>query len=223
MKQAVAAWFWLLPLAFLAGCRPSPARPATSARAAPVDLLQGDWLTRWERCAMLEPGETKIEPGLLTLGKGAPMTCLRLRDGTAEKLLPATHYRLTWQARRMTGRDFFCGLTFPVNEKRECLSLIVGGWGGKRVGVSSLDDQDASQNETGSDQTFTDGTWYRFVMEVRPERLRVWLDDRVVINVSLRDRRIGLKPGEIEACAPFGIATYATTGEIRDLQWEPLP
>ena len=62
------------------------------------------------------------------------------------KDLPRTDYEIRLEAQRIDGTDFFCGLTFPVHDAH--LSLIVGGWGGSLVGLSSLDGKDASRNET---------------------------------------------------------------------------
>ena len=40
-------------------------------------------------------------------------------------------------------------------------TLILGGWGGSLIGISSIDDFDASENETGDDAyIFEDNQWY---------------------------------------------------------------
>lgn len=49
----------------------------------------------------------------------------------------------------MSSSEFFCGLTVPVRTGTECVSLIVGGWGGSLVGISSIDGLDASETSTG--------------------------------------------------------------------------
>ena len=55
-------------------------------------------------------------------------------------------YEVTLEAMRVDGNDFFCGMTFPAG-KDPC-TLIVGGWGGTVVGLSSINGMDASENET---------------------------------------------------------------------------
>lgn len=60
--------------------------------------------------------------------------------------MPVMNYELSLEAMRVDGSDFFCGLTFPVGSN--FCSFIVGGWGGGVVGLSSLNSEDASQNET---------------------------------------------------------------------------
>jgi hypothetical protein len=59
--------------------------------------------------------------------------------GTGE--VPAGDYEIELQAMRLAGSDFFCGLMFPV--QTDHCSLIVGGWGGALVGLSSLNFHDA--------------------------------------------------------------------------------
>ena len=73
--------------------------------------------------------------------------------------VPKVNYEVTLDAMRVTGSDFFCGLTVPVSDS--FCTLIVGGWGGSLVGISSLDGQDASENETTKFFNFEQGKWYR--------------------------------------------------------------
>ena len=48
--------------------------------------------------------------------------------------IPKINYEVALDAMRVSGSDFFCGLTVPVNDS--FCSLIVGGWGGGLGGVS---------------------------------------------------------------------------------------
>jgi len=73
----------------------------------------------------------KVENGLLVLESGY-MTGIHWTND-----VPKTNYELSLEARRMSGNDFFCGLTFPIAGTN--VSLIVGGWGGGLVGISSID------------------------------------------------------------------------------------
>lgn len=136
--------------------------------------------------------------------------------------LPVAPYAVELEARRMSGNDFFCGLTFPVHSETECVTLVVGGWGGSLVGVSSIDGRDASENSTGSQFEFEDKRWYRIRVEVGQARLRAWIDDRQMVDVGIEGHRLSLREGPIEDCAPFGMATWLTKAEVRGVRWRKL-
>jgi hypothetical protein len=117
------------------------------------------------------------------------------------------------------GSDFFCGLTFPVG-KSHC-SLIVGGWGGGVVGLSSIDGQDAANNATTRVMSFTSGRWYAVRVRVTPDKITCFLDDEQIIDQPLADHEISVRE-EVAASQPLGIATYATTAELRNIRWRPV-
>jgi hypothetical protein len=136
--------------------------------------------------------------------------------------LPIAPYVVELEARRMSGNDFFCGLTFPVRTGTECVSLIVGGWGGSLVGISSINGLDAAENSTGSQHEFENQRWYRIRVEVTNERLQAWIDDRQVVDVDTEGRKLSLREGAIEYCAPLGLATWMTSAEVRGVRWRKL-
>jgi len=136
--------------------------------------------------------------------------------------MPVEPYVVELEARRMSGSDFFCGLTFPVREGSESVSLIVGGWGGSLVGISSIDGFDASENEHGSQHDFESEKWYRIRVQVGNERLEAWIDDRKVVDADTEGRKLSLRAGPIESCAPFGLATWLTIAETRGVRWRKL-
>ena len=111
------------------------------------------------------------------------------------------------------GADFFGTLTFPVGDAH--LSLVLGGWGGSTVGLSSIDYQDASTNETRGHLAFESGRWYRVRIEVREEDIRAWIDGKPFVKVNIVGRRLELRAGFIEKCLPFGFSSYLSTGRIR--------
>ena len=113
------------------------------------------------------------------------------------------------------GSDFFCGLTFPYNDTHA--TLILGGWGGSLIGISSIDDFDASENETGDAYIFEDNRWYDIRLKVTSGEIFVWIDDEQVIDVEVEGRKVGMRFGEIEMSVPLGITTFATTGVLRDV------
>jgi hypothetical protein len=107
-------------------------------------LLPQKGLDGWESTNFGGEGGVKIEDGVLTMERGEPLTGVT-RLG---KDFPTESFEMRWSAQRVDGSDFFAGVTFPVG-KEHC-SLIAGGWGGGLVGISSIDGNDASENETAS-------------------------------------------------------------------------
>jgi hypothetical protein len=97
-------------------------------------------------------------------------------------------------------------------------SLIVGGWGGGLVGLSSLDDLDASENDTSKSMYLETGHWYHVVLRVTPKKIQAWLDNNKVVDASIVGRKVSLRPGAIYLSEPLGVATYSTTAELKDFK-----
>ena len=114
------------------------------------------------------------------------------------------------------GSDFFCGLTFPFHDSHA--TLILGGWGGSLIGISSIDDFDASENETGDVYIFEDNQWYDIKLWVGEEKILVWIDGEIVIDYEVDGHKVAMRFGEIEISVPFGFSTYATTGVIKNIE-----
>ena len=131
-------------------------------------------------------------------------------------------YELVLEARKMSGADFFCGLTFPVSSPEECVTLIVGGWGGGTIGISSIDGLDASENETTSYGFFESKKWYAIRVLVEEGRLSAYIDGEQRVDLLTKGRKLGLRSGVIESCAPLGLAAWQTAAEIRALRWRSL-
>ena len=157
----------------------------------------------------------RIKDGVIQVGAGSPMSGVRF-DGDWDALaLPWIDYALTFEARRVEGQDFFATCTFPVGSRDRCVSLVVGGWGGGLVGISSIDHLDASENSTRGERHFENGEWYRVRIEVREHDLQVWINDAPMVNTSIKGRVLSLRSGDVDRCVPLGFATWRTTGEIR--------
>ncbi|MCB1093952.1 MAG: hypothetical protein KDN22_00050 [Verrucomicrobiae bacterium] len=159
--------------------------------------------------------EATDEKGVFRMKMGDPLSGIRY---TGPLDLPVTNYEITLEARRTKGTDFFCGLTFPVNDIKTCCTFVAGGWGGALAGISSIDGMDAANNTTSTFHKFELNQWYKFRIQVTREFLKVWMDDTNIVDLELADRRIGMRWGDIEYCAPLGLATYVTAGEYRNFK-----
>jgi len=182
----------------------------------------------WVAMETLKPGKWEAIEGAAELGWDDGSETLRIGVGYYLNgvrwagPLPTVPYEVELEARRVSGSDFFCGLTFPARSENECVSLIVGGWGGSLVGISSIDGLDAAENSTASQHEFEDKRWYRIRVKVGKDQLQAWIDDGQVVNVETAGLKLSLREGPIEACAPFGFATWETSAEIRGVRWRKL-
>jgi hypothetical protein len=156
-----------------------------------------------------------VVDGAIEIGMGADLSGITWTED-----FPRQHYELALEARRVDGNDFFCGLTFPVGA--DPCSLIVGGWGGGVVGLSSIDGLDAAHNDTTLYRAFDTGRWYAVRLRVTPERIECCLDEEGVIDQPLEGKTLSIRQ-EVMPSLPLGIATYATTAQVRNLRWRPLP
>ncbi len=187
----------------------------TKTEAAWTPLFDGKTLDRWKTTAFSGQGEVKVVDGAMVLDMGGDLTGVNFTGDT-----PKMNYEISLEAQRQMGTDFFCGLTFPVGES--AATLVVGGWGGGLVGISSIDGNDASENETTQIMKFEAGRWYRLRVKVTPEFLETWIDDEQMARVELKDKKIEMRAGEIELSKPFGIATFRTRGAMRDIKLRKL-
>jgi hypothetical protein len=215
----------------LAGCaaqrqsetRPDPqpgnATPPTEKQKSAIESPTSNWtplfdsktLKGWDETAFGGRGPIECQSGRLVLTMGDPFTGLNYTNP-----FPKLNYEIALDAMRVTGSDFFCGLTVPVGDS--FCSLIVGGWGGSLVGISSLDGMDASENETTKWMNFQQGRWYHIRLRVTAARIEGWIDSEKLIDVVTTGRRISLRPGEIELSKPIGIASWQTTAALRDIK-----
>ncbi|MFM7107833.1 MAG: DUF1080 domain-containing protein [Planctomycetaceae bacterium] len=176
-------------------------------------LFDGAALGGWKSTPFGGEGEVSVVDGAVRIAAGATLSGV-----TWGGEFPRQGYEIALEARRVEGNDFFCGLTFPVGD--DACSLILGGWGGGTVGLSCIDGADASENATSQYREFERGRWYAVTVRVTPERIECLLDDERIIEQPLAGRRISVR---VEVGSrPLGIATYATTGEARNIRWRPL-
>ena len=174
-------------------------------------LFDGKTLEGWKITDFAGRGEVNVENGRLMLHSGVMLTGVSWTN-----TLPKIDYEVELEAMKVDGGDFFCGLTFPVQDS--FCTFIVGGWGGGVVGLSSIDGMDASENETTKYMKFDAGRWHRLRLRVSREQIQAWIDDEKIVDQSIAGRRISLRPGDIDLSKPFGVATWQTTGALRDIK-----
>jgi len=245
MKTTSAVWQAALSLILATGCTSEPAEP--SAEAEPVhhqvtpsspasppapradlqelaarplapfegegwqQLFDGKTLAGWRETDFAGRGEVQCQFGLIVLNTGDPFTGINWTND-----FPRLNYELALDALRVSGGDFFCGLTVPVGDS--FCSMIVGGWSGSLVGISSLDGMDASENETTKFINFQQRRWYRIRLRVTEGRIEAWIDREKLVDVVTTGKRISLRPGDIELSKPFGLACWQTAAALREIK-----
>ena len=178
-------------------------------------LFDGKTLTNWQPTKFVGEGAVRAENGQIILEAGKDLTGI---TWSGEKL-PDSNYEITLQAMRVEGRDFFAGVTFPVGDS--FCSLIVGGWGGTVVGLSSINGMDASENETSQSIDFVSGRWYTIRVRVTAEKIEAWLDERQIVNVVREGKEIDVRIEMIKS-QPIGVASWRTKAALRDIRLRRL-
>lgn len=177
-------------------------------------LFDGKSLDGWEITNFGPQGPVYVSGNEIILGMGDGCTGI-----TWKKAFPRTNFEVSLDAKRIAGNDFFCGMTFPVG-KNPC-TLIIGGWGGTIVGLSSIDGKDASENETKTLRNFDKNRWYHIRLVVTDENIKSWIDSVKVIDFKIGNRKLSIRP-EVELSRPFGIASWNTTAAIRNIRLQRI-
>lgn len=175
------------------------------------DLFDGRSLAGWKLTEFESGGSVEVQHGLLLLWQADPFVGVNYTND-----FPKVNYELTFEAMRVAGSDFFCGLTFPVQDS--FCSLIIGGWGGSLVGISNVDGADASENETTTFINFETGRWYRVRLRVTEQRIEAWVEQKKVVDLITTGRKLSLRFGDIELSKPFGIASWSTSSAFRGIK-----
>ena len=199
----------------LSACADGGDPETPSAAPSWRELFDTESLGSWESTPFGGEAEVSVESGRIQMGQGSPLTGIHLSDCP----LPDRDYEVLVVARRALGTDFFCGLTFPVLGAH--LTLVVGGWGGSLVGLSCIDGEDASENETCCYQSFKTDIDYTIRLRLKGTQFTASVDDEVLIDLDLEGRRLELRP-EVLLSRPFGIASFTTWAEISRIAWRPL-
>ncbi|HEV8130921.1 MAG TPA: DUF1080 domain-containing protein [Acidobacteriota bacterium] len=174
-------------------------------------LFDGKTLKNWEPTSFGGEGRVHVENGQLILETGSDLTGVTWAGGEIHRM----DYEISVESMKLDGNDFFCGLTFPVGDSY--CSLIVGGWAGSVVGISSIDALDASENETTRMKNFPKGRWYRIRVRVTQPKIEAWIDDEKMVDVVTTGHRLSVR-AEVEPSKPLGIATWRTKAALRDIK-----
>ena len=196
-----------LAAAMVASVTAQTAKPA----AKWISLFDGKSLKDWKETPFTKHGPVLVRDAMIVIGAG------NLSGVTLARDFPKSGYEIQFEAARLDGNDFFAGITFPVGQS--FCTWINGGWGGSVVGLSSLDDDDASENDTSTAREFVKGRWYAFRLAVTTERIQGWIDGNLVIDADIKGRKVGLRPGEMDLSTPVGFATYWTQAGLRKIEY----
>ena len=204
--------FSLTSILFFAVCSSAQPPVQTDAKRQELTLFNGTSLDNWSKTDYAGKGEIFIDNNqTLVMEMGATLSGIHWTGDD----LPVENYEISLQARRTMGSDFFCGLTFPYKDSHA--TLILGGWGGSLIGISSIDDFDASENETGDAYIFEEKEWYDIRLVVMETKLKVFINGETVIDADVAGKKVAMRVGEIEMSVPLGITTYGTTGEFKNI------
>ena len=188
-----------------------------AAPPAEMSLFNSKTLGYWKPTDFGGQGKVYVMDRCIYLEQGNDMTGI-----TWAGPLVRMNYEITLQAMRVSGSDFFCGFTFPVNENY--CSLILGGWGGSLCGLSNIDYYDAANNETTRFVSFENGKWYHVRLRVTPNRIQAWLQEEgeePLVDMDITGRKIDTR-AEMDLCQPMGIATWQTVGAVRNINLRKL-
>ena len=202
----------------LAGSSSAPGftQPPKGSEAKWQPLFDGKSLANWRPTKFGGEGAVKVENGEIILETGGG-DLTGITWAGAE--LPTTNYEIALQAMRLDGSDFFAGVTFPVGES--FCSLILGGWGGTVVGLSSINGRDASENDTTQSIVFDARRWYNVRIRVTPAKIEAWLDDRQIIDQNITGEKINTRI-EVDLSQPLGVAAWRTRSALRDIRLRRL-
>ena len=173
-------------------------------------IFDGETLNGWEITQFGTQGPIFVSDGKVMLDYGDGCTGI-----TSTRDVPKINYEVILDARRTSGNDFFCGITFPVND--QFCSLIIGGWGGSVIGLSNIDGKDAANNKTNVSKHFDNDTWYTIKLKVSPSKIETWIDGEKMIDYTYKEDELSLR-SEVNLSKPLGICSWKTSAELRNIK-----
>lgn len=217
MRPAMKKTLLLFPVFLVTAALAVDAVKTDEKEAAPKEfvLFDGKSLKDWEMIDIGASGPVEIEDELMIINMGDSVSGAVYKKAAE---LPMMNYEISLETKRVDGVDFFCGLTFPVGDKNTCATLLLGGWGGAVTGISSINNLDASENNTSTFQRYQDDKWYKVRLRVTKNHLSVWLGDEQIIDEDTTGKKISVRPGPIESYLPLSLTTFATTAAYRNIK-----
>lgn len=211
MTTAMRTGIALGLLGSLLGCMCTP----TAGPDGWIELFDGQSLACWKVTDFAGHGEVRVEKGALVLKPGTPFSGVTL-DGAA---FPTSDYEIELRGAKIDGDDFFCALTFPVGASH--CTLVLGGWGGRLVGLSSLDEMDASENPTTEFMDFEKGRFYDVRIRVTTKHITAWIGDKKIIDQDIREHAVSVR-WEVEPSRPLGIASFETEAAYTRIRYRSV-
>jgi hypothetical protein len=198
-----------LLLLLLAGCGGGPVENPAEP------LFDGENLGSWRSVPFGGEGTVRARDGELRLDAGQTLTGVAWGGDRP----PGLDYELELEAKKIEGRDIFCGIVFPHGD-RHC-SFVVGGWGGSVVGLSCVDDRFADDNATTRREHFEERRWYPVRLRVTRDRVEAWVGREKFVDLASPGGRLSLHPA-VESARPLGIFTYQTAAAFRSIRLRRL-
>jgi hypothetical protein len=195
------------------------AAPATRPTSAPVAsnskeqrLFDGKTLKNWKVTDFGGEGPAEVEDGKIVVSAGVTLSGVNW-TGPA---LPKDNYEIELDAMKLDGSDFFLGLTFPY--KDDFATIVLGGWGGSMVGISSVNGFDAANNEWATAREFKKNQWYHVRLRCTPNHISAWLDnkDEPFLDLDTEGKEISTR-ADIDAAKPLGLSTYQTSAAYKNI------
>ena len=205
---------------------PQPAKPVEPEKPkTPTTVPPGEWLPLFDGRSLdgwkvlkqddfSLAGKLEVKDGCIILAEGMPFTGIQWTDD-----FPKEDFEVAWEGRRTMGIDIFCGLTVPVGDAH--VTMVSGGWGDSVVGLSSIDDRNASDNEFTKVMSFKNDQWFKFRIRVTKAKIECWIDDKQVVDCPREGHKFTIYP-ELEPCRPLGFFSWSTTGAIRNVDMKRL-
>ena len=217
MSLRALGCFFLLLACMLGNTEPASQVPTPSGGTGWESLFDGQTLKGWKVLKELnfdQAGKVEVQDGCIVLGEGGPYTGI-----TWEGDFPRENFEVEWEGMRPEGTDIFCGLTVPVGSDH--ITFVPGGWSNSLVGLSNVDDMNASENMSSKGMSFENKRWYKFCVRVTSERIQVSIDGKEVIHQEREGHTFSIY-SQLEPNRPVGFFSWYTTGHLRSLRMRRL-
>jgi len=201
------------------------AAPKGAKKRTPTTVPPGEWLSLFDGKSLkgwkvpdqddfAAHGKVEAKKGTIALGEGTPFTGMVWTGD-----FPKEDFEVSVDAMRTGGIDIFCGLTVPVGKSH--VTLVLGGWGDSVVGLSSVDDRNASDNETTKIMSFKNKKWYNVRMRVTKAKIEAWIDDKQVVDLKRKGHKFTIYE-ELRPIRPVGFFSWNTEAALKNIDMARL-